>query len=84
MDGIRALHERRASVLFALGGNFLSATPDTDYTAEALSVLGAKKNLRLLKVAHSSEGLIVKSISGGFLAQTADVHRLARQEDGCG
>ena len=34
---IRALHEGRARVLFALGGNFLSATPDTNYTAEALS-----------------------------------------------
>jgi molybdopterin-dependent oxidoreductase alpha subunit len=33
---IKAMHEGRASVFFALGGNFLSATPDTEYTAEAL------------------------------------------------
>ncbi len=26
----------KARVFFALGGNFLSATPDTEYTAEAL------------------------------------------------
>jgi molybdopterin-dependent oxidoreductase alpha subunit len=33
---IRAMHDRRAKVFFALGGNFLSATPDTEFTAEAL------------------------------------------------
>ncbi len=37
VDAIRAMHEKRASVFFGLGGNFLSATPDTDYTAQALS-----------------------------------------------
>lgn len=33
---IRAMHEGRAKVFFAMGGNFLSATPDTEYTAQAL------------------------------------------------
>src|SRR6195256_6519416 len=33
---IQAMHDGRAKVFFALGGNFLSATPDTEYTAEAL------------------------------------------------
>ncbi|MEY4513934.1 MAG: hypothetical protein RLZZ450_6056 [Pseudomonadota bacterium] len=37
VDSIRALHARRAKVFVGLGGNFLSATPDTDFTAEALS-----------------------------------------------
>lgn len=36
VNAIRAMHERKAQVFFALGGNFLSATPDTEYTAEAL------------------------------------------------
>jgi molybdopterin-dependent oxidoreductase alpha subunit len=30
------MHEGRVGVFFALGGNFLSATPDTAYTADAL------------------------------------------------
>jgi len=34
---IEAMHEGKAKVFFAMGGNFLSATPDTKYTAEALS-----------------------------------------------
>ncbi len=33
---IKAMHKGEASVFFALGGNFLSATPDTEFTAEAL------------------------------------------------
>jgi molybdopterin-dependent oxidoreductase alpha subunit len=33
---IHAMHEGQGRVFFALGGNFLSATPDTDFTAEAL------------------------------------------------
>src|SRR5690242_9818903 len=33
---IQAMHDRQVKVFFALGGNFLSATPDTDFTAAAL------------------------------------------------
>ncbi|HLM00424.1 MAG TPA: FdhF/YdeP family oxidoreductase [Pyrinomonadaceae bacterium] len=36
VEAILAMHGRRAKVFFAMGGNFLSATPDTHYTAEAL------------------------------------------------
>ena len=36
VHAIQAMHDGNAKVFFALGGNFLSATPDTEYTAEAL------------------------------------------------
>jgi molybdopterin-dependent oxidoreductase alpha subunit len=36
VETIKAMHDGRVSVFFALGGNFLSATPDTALTAEAL------------------------------------------------
>ena len=36
VDSIKAMHEGKAKLFFAMGGNFLSATPDTNYTAEAL------------------------------------------------
>ena len=36
VKSIQAMHDGEAKVFFALGGNFLSATPDTDFTAEAL------------------------------------------------
>jgi molybdopterin-dependent oxidoreductase alpha subunit len=36
VEAIAAMHDGRAKFFFAMGGNFLSATPDTNYTAEAL------------------------------------------------
>ena len=33
---IEAMHQKKASVFIGMGGNFISATPDTTYTAEAL------------------------------------------------
>ncbi|MCE6989256.1 FdhF/YdeP family oxidoreductase [Dyadobacter sp. CY323] len=37
VESIKAMHEGKAKVFFAMGGNFLSATPDTQFTAEALT-----------------------------------------------
>jgi molybdopterin-dependent oxidoreductase alpha subunit len=37
VNTIQAMHERRVKVFLGLGGNFLSAAPDTHYTSEALS-----------------------------------------------
>lgn len=36
VKAIQAMHDGQAKVFFALGGNFLSATPDTEFTAVAL------------------------------------------------
>lgn len=36
VEAIEAMHENKARVFFALGGNFLSASPDTHFTAAAL------------------------------------------------
>ena len=36
VDSILAMHEGRAKVFFALGGNFAQATPDSEFTAAAL------------------------------------------------
>ncbi|HKW98684.1 MAG TPA: bifunctional phosphoribosylaminoimidazolecarboxamide formyltransferase/IMP cyclohydrolase [Bryobacteraceae bacterium] len=57
---------------------FVEAIAAPGYSASALEILKAKKNLRLMKVAPAPEGLVIKSISGGFLAQTADTHHLDR------
>ena len=37
VEAIESMHRGDVKVFFALGGNFLSATPDTAYTAKALS-----------------------------------------------
>ncbi|MDT4965782.1 MAG: hypothetical protein QOJ64_519 [Acidobacteriota bacterium] len=36
VESIKAMHSSEGKVFFALGGNFLSATPDTQLTAQAL------------------------------------------------
>jgi phosphoribosylaminoimidazolecarboxamide formyltransferase/IMP cyclohydrolase len=59
---------------------FIEAIAAPDYSASALKILQEKKNLRLLKVANTPQDLVVKSISGGFLTQTPDVHVLSRAE----
>ena len=51
---------------------FIEAIAAPGYTPEALAVLTGKKNLRLMQVAPGLDPLVVKSISGGYLAQTAD------------
>ncbi len=37
VESIKAMHRGEAKIFFAMGGNFVSATPDTEFTAEALS-----------------------------------------------
>jgi anaerobic selenocysteine-containing dehydrogenase len=36
IESIKAMHEKKAKVFIALGGNFVPAAPDTNYTSEAL------------------------------------------------
>ena len=52
---------------------FVEAIAAPGFSAEALTVLAAKKNLRVVRVkpVEGSE-LVVRSISGGFLAQSPD------------
>jgi phosphoribosylaminoimidazolecarboxamide formyltransferase/IMP cyclohydrolase len=59
---------------------FLEAVAAPDYSAEAMAILCAKKNLRLMRVAPGTDPVVVKSISGGYLAQTADTATLDRSK----
>jgi phosphoribosylaminoimidazolecarboxamide formyltransferase / IMP cyclohydrolase len=55
---------------------FVEGIAAPEYSPEALAILTARKNLRLLRVRTANDPLVVKSISGGYLAQTADRERL--------
>ena len=33
---IEAMHQKKVKVFIGMGGNFVSATPDTEFTAKAL------------------------------------------------
>ena len=51
---------------------FVEAIAAPGYSGEALTVLTQKKNIRLLEVGATGLDLVVRSVSGGFLAQTLD------------
>ncbi len=60
---------------------FIEAIAAPNYSAKALAILSAKKNLRLLQVTNPTpDPLVIKSIGGGFLAQTPDLHKLDRTQ----
>ena len=71
----RALDEETAR---EIAKTFIEAIAAPDYSAAALSVLASKKNLRLMRVAPGRDPLVLKSILGGFLVQTADDAALDR------
>ena len=56
----------------ALSDLFVEAIAAPGFVPEALDILTRKKNLRLLEVGKTPPTLILKSISGGYLAQTED------------
>jgi phosphoribosylaminoimidazolecarboxamide formyltransferase/IMP cyclohydrolase len=65
----REVDEETAAELAKL---FVEAIAAPAYSGAALGILQAKKNLRLVRVTPADDALVVKSISGGYLAQTAD------------
>ena len=67
VNAIKAIHAEKAKVFFAMGGNFLSATPDTTYTAEALRKLRlsvhVSTKLNRSHLVHGQEALILPTLS---------------------
>ena len=65
VNAIKAMHSGNAKVFVALGGNFLSATPDTDFTGEALSrcrlTVQISTNLNRAHLVTGKEALILPS-----------------------
>ena len=63
VDAIEAMHNRKVNVFFAMGGNFLSAAPDTTYTAEALQrcqlTVQVSTKLNRSHLIHGEEALIL-------------------------
>ena len=51
---------------------FVEAIAAPGFDPDALELLQAKKNIRLLEIGSPAPGTVVKSISGGFLIQSED------------
>ncbi|WP_396928336.1 FdhF/YdeP family oxidoreductase [Mycolicibacterium sp.] len=66
VDAIRAMRDGRASVFFAMGGNFASATPDTAVTEAALSTCSLtvqiSTKLNRSHVVHGRTALILPTL----------------------
>ncbi|MDE1156270.1 MAG: bifunctional phosphoribosylaminoimidazolecarboxamide formyltransferase/IMP cyclohydrolase [Acidobacteriaceae bacterium] len=56
---------------------FVEAIVAPEFTPEALAVLSAKKNLRVLRIKAKPAGVMLKQISGGYLAQDEDHIKIA-------
>ncbi len=63
VNSIKAMHNGNARLFFALGGNFLSATPDTNFTAQGLRqcnlTVHVSTKLNRSHLVHGKEALIL-------------------------
>ncbi|MCB0515644.1 MAG: FdhF/YdeP family oxidoreductase [Chitinophagales bacterium] len=67
VNSIKAMHEGKLKVFFAMGGNFLSATPDTAYTADGMRKLDlsvqVSTKLNRSHLVHGKEALILPTLA---------------------
>jgi len=67
VNAIKAMHAGKVKVFFGMGGNFLSASPDTNYTAEAMRKLKlsvhVSTKLNRSHLVHGEEALILPTLS---------------------
>jgi molybdopterin-dependent oxidoreductase alpha subunit len=67
VEAIKAMHQGKLKVFFAMGGNFLSATPDTNYTADGLRKMDLTVNISTKlnrgHLVHGKEAIILPTLS---------------------
>lgn len=67
VNALKAMHEGKVKFMFCMGGNFLSAAPDTSFTAEAMRTLEmsvmVSTKLNRNHLIHGKEALILPVIS---------------------
>ncbi|WP_196891416.1 FdhF/YdeP family oxidoreductase [Aureivirga marina] len=66
VEAIEAMHENKAKVFFGMGGNFISATPDTEFTGDALRncnlTVHVSTKLNRSHLIHGKQALILPCI----------------------
>lgn len=79
VDAIRAMRAGKGKVFFAMGGNFLSASPDTEYTADAMRrcelTVHVSTKLNRSHLVTGKEALILPCLG----RSEADVQKSGRQ-----
>ena len=88
VNAIRAMHDGKASVFFAMGGNFLSATPDTNYTAAALRqcrlTVHVSTKLNRSHLVHGEEALILPCLARSDRDYTGGLEQFVSCENSMG
>ena len=63
VEAIEAMHQKKAKIFFGMGGNFVSATPDTTFTAKALQncdlTVHVSTKLNRSHLIHGKQALIL-------------------------
>lgn len=85
---IKAMAEQKASVFLAMGGNFLSATPDTEFTAKALQncdlTAHVSTKLNRSHLVHGKTALILPCLGRTDIDQQATGKQFVSVENSMG
>ncbi|HEY9047116.1 MAG TPA: FdhF/YdeP family oxidoreductase [Ohtaekwangia sp.] len=85
---IKAMQDGKLKVLFCMGGNFLSATPDTTYTARAVRKLNlsvcVSTKLNRGHLVHGQEALILPTFSRSDIDIVNGEHQFVSTENSMG
>jgi molybdopterin-dependent oxidoreductase alpha subunit len=85
---IKAMHAGKIKVFFAMGGNFISATPDTNYTAEAMRKLALTVNvstkLNRTHLVHGEEAIIFPTLARSDKDVVAGIDQFVSCENSMG
>jgi molybdopterin-dependent oxidoreductase alpha subunit len=88
VSAIHAMHQGQAKVFIAMGGNFLSATPDTTYTAEAMRrcdlTVHISTKLNRSHLIHGKEALILPALGRTDLDIVEDQRQFVTVENSMG
>ena len=88
VEAIKAMHEGKAHVFFAMGGNFLSATPDTLLTAEALQkcrlTVQVSTKLNRSHLIHGKEAIILPCFGRSDRDETGGAEQFVSCENSMG
>ncbi|MFN3489555.1 MAG: FdhF/YdeP family oxidoreductase [Emticicia sp.] len=88
VEAIKAMAEGNAKVFVAMGGNFLSATPDTKFTAKALQncdlVVQISTKLNRSHLIHGKTALILPTLGRTDLDLQANGEQFVTVEDSMG
>jgi len=88
VDAIRAMRDGRAKVFFAMGGNFVAATPDTDVTEAALrsTALTVQVSTKLNRshAVHGRRALILPTLGRTEVDRQGGAEQFITVEDSMG